>query len=161
MNNQKYLESKTLSIILFVFVFLLYAVVYMTKNVFSAAMASIVEEGFMTKSQTGLINAVFWFVYAPFQIVGGFAADKHSPYKLILIGLIGGLISNIIIYFNQSYPVLMAAWSFNAIAQFGLWPGVFKIVSTQTAPSIRGAAVFWLLFSTSVGLGMSMLEHPL
>ena len=157
MNNQKYLESKTLSIILFVFVFLLYAVVYMTKNVFSSAMASIVEEGFMTKSQTGLINAVFWFVYAPFQIVGGFAADKHSPYKLILIGLIGGLISNIIIYFNQSYPVLMAAWSFNAIAQFGLWPGVFKIVSTQTAPSIRGAAVFWLLFSTSVGLGMSML----
>ena len=155
--NQKYLESKNLSIILFLFVFLLYAVVYMTKNVFSSAMASIVEEGFMTKSQTGLINAVFWFVYAPFQIVGGFAADKYSPYKLILIGLIGGLISNIVIYFNQSYPVIMAAWSFNAIAQFGLWPGVFKIVSTQTSPSIRGAAVFWLMFSTSVGLGMSML----
>ena len=157
MKNEKYLESKTLSIILFLFMFLLYAVVYMTKNVFSSAMASIVEEGFMTKSQTGLINAVFWFVYAPFQIVGGFAADKYSPYKLILIGLIGGLISNIIIYFNQSYPVIMAAWSFNAIAQFGLWSGVFKVVSTQTSPSIRGAAVFWLLFSTSVGLGMSML----
>ena len=157
MKSQKYLESKKLSVILFLFIFLLYAVVYMTKNVFSSAMASIVEEGFMTKSQTGLINAVFWFVYAPFQILGGFAADKYSPYKLILIGLIGGLISNIIIYFNQSYPVIMAAWSFNAMAQFGLWPGVFKIVSTQTAPSIRGAAVFWLLFSTSVGLGMSML----
>lgn len=157
MKSQKYLESKKLSIILFIFIFLLYAVVYMTKNVFSSAMASIVEEGFMTKSQTGLINAVFWFVYAPFQIVGGFAADKYSPYKLVLIGLIGGLISNIIIYFNQSYPVIMAAWSVNAIAQFGLWPGVFKIVSTQTSPSIRGAAVFWLMFSTSVGLGMSML----
>ena len=89
--------------------------------------------------------------------MGGFAADKYSPYKLVLIGLAGGLISNIIIYFNQSYPVIMAAWSFNAIAQFGLWPGVFKVVSTQTSPNIRGAAVFWLLFSTSVGLGMSML----
>ena len=157
MKSQKYLESKNLSIILLLSIFLLYAVVYMTKNVFSSAMASIVEEGFMTKSQTGLINAVFWFVYAPFQIVGGFAADKYSPYKLILIGLIGGLISNIIIYFNQSYTVIIAAWSFNAIAQFALWPGVFKVVSTQTTPSIRGVAVFWLMFSTSVGLGMSML----
>ncbi len=157
MKSQKYLESKKLSIILLLSIFLLYAVVYMTKNVFSSAMASIVEEGFMTKSQTGLINAVFWFVYAPFQIVGGFAADKYSPYKLILIGLIGGLISNIIIYFNQSYTVIIAAWSFYAIAQFALWPGVFKVVSTQTTPSIRGVAVFWLMFSTSVGLGMSML----
>ena len=157
LKSQKYLESKKLSIILLLSIFLLYAVVYMTKNVFSSAMASIVEEGFMTKSQTGLINAVFWFVYAPFQIVGGFAADKYSPYKLILIGLIGGLISNIIIYFNQSYTVIIAAWSFNAIAQFALWPGVFKVVSTQTTPSIRGVAVFWLMFSTSVGLGMSML----
>lgn len=150
MKSQKYLESKKLSIILLLSIFLLYAVVYMTKNVFSSAMASIVEEGFMTKSQTGLINAVFWFVYAPFQIVGGFAADKYSPYKLILIGLIGGLISNIIIYFNQSYTVIIAAWSFNAIAQFALWPGVFKVVSTQTTPSIRGVAVFWLMFSSGL-----------
>lgn len=157
LENQKYLQSKKLSIILFIFVFMLYSVVYMTKSVFSSAMATIVEEGFMTKSQTGLINAVFWFIYAPFQIIGGFAADKYSPYKLVLIGLIGGLIANIIIYFNQSYPVILAAWSFNAVVQFGLWPGVFKIVSTQTAPNIRGVAVFWLLFATSVGLGMGML----
>ena len=60
----------------FVFIFLLYAVVYMTKNMFTSAMAIIVEEGFMTKSQTGLINAIFWIVYAPFQIIGGFAVDR-------------------------------------------------------------------------------------
>lgn len=92
----------------------------MTKNMFSSAMATIVEEGFMTKSQTGLINAVFWLVYAPFQVVGGFAADKYSPYKLIVIGLVGAMIANIVIYFNQSYPVMMGAWVFNAIVQFGL-----------------------------------------
>ena len=62
---------------------------------FTSAMAIIVEEGFMTKSQTGLINAVFWIVYAPFQIVGGIAADKYSPYKLIMIGLLGAAISNV------------------------------------------------------------------
>lgn len=157
MNKKKYLESKSLSILLFVFLFLLYAVVYMTKNMFSSAMAIIVEDGFMTKSQTGMINAVYWFVYALFQVFGGFAVDKYSPYKLIMIGLAGAALSNIIIYFNQSYFVMMAAWTFNAIVQFGVWPGVFKIVSTKIAPSMRNTAVFWLLFSTSVGLGMSML----
>lgn len=157
MKSQRYLESKSLSISLFVFMFLLYAVVYMTKNMFTSAMASIVEEGFMTKSQTGLINAVFWLVYAPFQVIGGFAVDKYSPYKLILIGLFGSVISNIVIFFNQSYYVMMGAWVFNAIIQFGVWPGTFKIVSTQIAPDMRKTAVFWILFATSVGLGMSML----
>ena len=148
MKKQKYLKDEKLSAVLFVFLFLLYAVVYMTKNMFTSAMAIIVEEGFMTKSQTGLINAVFWLVYAPFQVVGGFAVDKFSPYKLIMIGLAGAAIANIVIYFNQSYYVMMSAWVFNAIIQFGVWPGVFKIVSTQIAPQMRKKSVFWLLFST-------------
>ncbi len=157
MKKQKYLESAKLSFILFVFLFLMYAVVYMTKSMFSSAMATIVEEGFMTKSQTGLINAAFWLVYAVFQVIGGFAVDKYSPYKLIAIGMLGAVISNVIIYFNQTYLVMMSAWIFNAAAQFGLWPGVFKVLSTQLKPNFRKTAVFWMLFSTSVGLGMSML----
>lgn len=157
MKKPKYLKDERLSAVLFVFLFLLYAVVYMTKNMFTSAMAIIVEEGFMTKSQTGLINAVFWLVYAPFQVVGGFAVDKYSPYKLIMIGLAGAVVANIVIYFNQSYYIMMSAWVFNAIIQFGVWPGVFKIVSTQIAPKMRKKAVFWLLFSTSVGLGLSMI----
>lgn len=120
MKTQKYLESKSLSLFLFLFLFLMYAVVYMTKSMFSSAMAVIVEEGVMTKSQTGLINAVFWFVYALFQVVGGFAADRYSPYKLIMTGILGAVISNTIIYFNQSYSVIMTVWIFNAVAQFGL-----------------------------------------
>ena len=157
MKKQKYLKDEKLSAVLFIFLFLLYAVVYMTKNMFTSAMAVIVEEGFMSKSQTGLINAVFWLVYAPFQVVGGYAVDKYSPYKLIMIGLAGATAANIVIYFNQSYYVMMSAWVFNAIIQFGVWPGVFKIVSTQLAPEMRKNAVFWLLFSTSIGLGISML----
>ena len=157
MKSQRYLESKKLSVVLFVFLFVLYAVVHMTKSMFSSAMATIVEEGVMTKSQTGLINAVFWLVYAVFQVFGGVAADRFSPYKLIMIGIGGAIFSNVVIYFNQSYPVMMAAWVFNAIAQFGLWPSVIKVISTQLAPSFRKSAVFWILFSTSVGLGFSMI----
>lgn len=157
MNKQKYLDSKSLSIVLFLFLFVLYAVIYMTKSMFSSAMASIVEEEYMTASQTGLINAAFWLVYAIFQVVGGFCADKFSPYKIIMLGLFGSLIANTIIYFNQDYYVMMGAWVFNAMAQFGIWPGVFKIISSNLHPNIRGKAVFWMLFAGSLGLGISML----
>ncbi len=43
MKKQKYLKDERLSAVLFVFLFLLYAVVYMTKNMFTSAMAIIVE----------------------------------------------------------------------------------------------------------------------
>ncbi len=153
----RHLESKTLSVVLFVIIFVMYSVVYMTKNMFSSAMATIVEEGIMTKSQTGLISGVFWLVYGIFQVFGGFAADKYSPAKLIAIGITGAIISNIIIYLYPTYPVIMGAWIFNAIIQFGLWPGIFKIVSTELKESFRSTGMFWILFSTSVGLALSML----
>lgn len=142
MENKKTLNSRSLSLLIVVFLFLMYAVVYMTKNIFSAAMASIVEEGVMTKSQTGLINASFWMVYAIFQFAGGFIVDKYSPSKMIMIGMGGAIISNLVIYFYPIYSVIIAAWMFNAVEQFGLWPGVFKIVSTQIVPSMRKKAAF-------------------
>lgn len=155
--NSKYLNNIKSSIVLFIMLFVLHAVVYMTKNMFSAAMATIVEDGVMTKSQTGAISACFWLFYAIFQIIGGFATDKYSPFTLVSIGVISGVISNIIIYFNNDYTVILVVWCINAIFQFGLWPGVFKIVSTQVHPDIRMKAIFWVLMSTNAGQAASML----
>ncbi len=155
--KQKQLSSIKLSIVLFLLLFVAHAVVYMTKNMFSAAMASIVEVGAMTKLQTGLISAVFWLVYGTFQVIGGFAADKYSPFKLVLIGILSGIVSNTVIYFNQSYGVVMVVWCINAALQFGLWPGIFKITTTQIAPAFRQTAIFWVLLSNSAGQAISLL----
>ena len=162
MLKKKTLESRKASLLLFFYLFVMYAIVYMTKSIFSSAMASIVEDGFMTKSQTGLINAAFWFVYAIFQFFGGFAVDKFSPKKMIMIGMVGAIISNAVIYaaviyMSRPYPVIISAWMFNAVVQFGLWPGVFKIMSTQIIPELRGKTTFWILFSGTFGAGISML----
>ena len=128
----------------------MYALVYMTKNCFSSAMASIVAEGVFTKSEVGLITSLFYLVYAPFQIFGGFVADKKSPEMLIKIGLIGGGISNLVIFFNQNYYVILVSWVFNGIVQFALWPSVFKIVSSQLVRSDRGNNVFLITLAVKV-----------
>lgn len=147
-----HLEDRKKSLLLFWTVFLMYVLVYMTKNCFSAAMASIVDAGVLTKSQTGLITAAFYLVYTPLQVVGGVVADRFKPDLLIKIGLVGGAIANGIIFFNQNYIVILITWVFNAIVQFGIWPGVFKIISSQLVPEQRSRAAFFMSFSSALGL---------
>lgn len=154
---QKYVADHKYSGLLFVLVFMMYTLVYMTKNCYSAAMASIVDAGIMTKSQTGLIAACFYLVYAPFQIIGGFAADKYSPYKLVLIGMIGGGICNLLVYFTQNYIAMIIIWSLNAVVQFGIWPATFKIVSTQLSPDHRVKSSLYISLSNVSGLLLSYL----
>lgn len=152
-----HLENRQLSRHFFWFIWLLYAVVYMTKNCFNAALTSIVAEGILTKSQTGVITSAFYLAYAPMQIVGGIMADRYSPERLVKIGLIGGAISNILIFFNQNYYAMLAIWVFNAVIQFGLWPGIFKIVASQLVRSDRTMMIFYITFSASCGMFLSYI----
>lgn len=155
--KNKYMENEHLSHVLFFSVAILYAIIYMTKNCYSAAMVRLVEEGILTKSQTGTISALFYLVYGPFQIVGGIAADKYSPYKLIAIGFIGAAVSNALIVLNDNYYFMMAVWTFNGIIQFGVWPAIFKLVSTSLSPVHRHNGVFYISFASTTGLILSYL----
>ncbi len=107
--NKMHINDHKTSFRLFIYVWLMYAVVYMTKNCFSDAMASIVSEGIMTKSQTGLITALFYLAYAPLQIVGGRLADRWRPDMLIVIGLLGAAAG----LFAQYYSVKFAKYGKN------------------------------------------------
>lgn len=153
--NHMHFEDKKRSRRFFWFVWTLYVLVAMTKTFFTAAMAQIVFEGIMTKSQVGFIVAAFYLVYAPFQIVGGIFADKYDPENIITIGLFGGAIANVILFFNQNYYVVLFTWIFNAIVQFGIWPAVFKIISSQIVRSDSKNAAYYMSFSTSAGMILS------
>jgi len=147
-----HLENKKASRVFFVFMWIMYAFVYMTKNCFSGALAAIVDEGTLTLTQATIINAAFYVAYAPLQILGGIFADKYNPEKLITIGLVGSAVSNAIIFFNQNFLVMLVSWVFSAIIQFALWPAVFKVISSQLVRSDRSKMVFYITFSASGGL---------
>ena len=152
-----HLENKNVSKRFFWMLWIMYAVVYMTKNCYSAAMASIVYEEALTKSQTGFITAAFYLVYAPLQILGGVYADKYKPENMIKIGLIGGGIANLIIFCNQNYYVMLFAWIFNAVIQFALWPAIFKIISSQLESEYRVKGVYFISFSSTFGLVLAYI----
>lgn len=151
----KVLYDRRKSIYLFILLFITYAIIYMTKNCYSAAMASIVQAGIMTKSDTGLIASMFYATYAPFQIIGGIAVDKYSPYKLIFIGLLGAGIANLLIYLAEGYIWMLIIWTLNGVVQFGVWPGIFKIVTTELMPEHRSNAILFINMSVTAGLVLS------
>lgn len=150
---RKSLKDERKSIILFAVVFIIYSLIYMTKNCYSAAMASIVDQGIMTKTETGLITAAFSLVYAPFQILGGLAADRYSPHKLIVWGTLGASLCNLLVFFfSHNYVAMLIIWSLNAVIQFGIWPSIFKIITSQLKESHRVKAVFYIMLAQTIGL---------
>ena len=159
--KNRYISGRAGNIILFLTVTVMYTVVYMTKNMFSSAMAVIVEDGVMTKAQTGAIGAAFWLVYGAFQLLGGVISDKLPPSLLICIGIAGGALANFVIYLNHSYAVIMIAWMLNAVVQSGVWPAVFRIVSIEIEPKYRAKAMFLILYTSTLGLVASMLVASL
>ena len=131
-----------------------YAFISMTRSCFNAAMVSIVQLGVFTKTQTGVISAVFYAFYGILQVVGGIVIDRRKPEHFITLGFVGAAISNFIIYFNQNYTVILCAWAFNAIAQFAVWPAIFKLLSTMLPRDMRTNA----LFATTVTLVGMMIS---
>ena len=147
-----HLENKKASRAFFAYLLIMYSVVYMTKSCFSGALSSIVSEGSLTLSQTSFILAAFYIAYTPLQILGGVFADKYSPEMLITVGLLGGAVANVVIFFNQNYYVMLITWILNAAIQFALWPSIFKIISSQLVRSDRKNMIFLISLGTSGGL---------
>ena len=152
-----HLENKRLSREFYWVLWIMYAFVYMTKSCFTAAMASMIAEGIITKTQSGTITAAFYIIYGPLQIVGGLMADRYNPYRMIKWSLLGGAFANVLIFLHPNYSVMLTAWCFNAIAQFALWPSAFKIISSQLVRSDRKINTFYISFGTTAGMFLSYL----
>lgn len=150
-----FVADKKASLRYFWIMFFVYVYIYMTKQTFSAAMAAIVAEGVLTKSQTGTIVAVFYLLYAPLQIFGGVLADRYNPETLIVVGLLGSGAINVVLFLNQNYYVMLIMWGLNAVFQFPLYPALFKIISSGIAAEVRPKAMFYFNLASYFGLILS------
>ncbi|MBQ6901898.1 MAG: MFS transporter [Oscillospiraceae bacterium] len=156
MNKKHLLDTRT-SITLFVYIWILYIIVYVTKNCFSGAMASIVNEGIMTKSQTGLITAMFYVPYGIFQTFCGNLSDRVRPDRLMLMGLFGTAITSLIIYLFPNYYTILIVWTLTGFLQFGIWPALFKIASSQLAPEHRARGVYVLSITPTISIALAFI----
>ena len=146
------LNTRKSSMIFLVSLMAAYTFLCLTRNCFSSAMVFIVDEKLLTKFETGVITALFYVAYGLMQVVGGVIIDKINPERFITVGLLGAAISNVVIYFNQNYIVMLLAWTFNAVMQFGVWPAVFKITSSTLVEDMREKSLFIATLASPAGV---------
>ena len=145
------------NILLFLACMLVHVVTGFAKSNYGATIAYIVKEGIFTKPESGMIASAFYIFYGIGQIVGGKLVDKFSPYKCIAVGVLGAIISNLILAFTMNYTVVLIVWSINGFMQFGIWPGISRIVATDVFPVFRQKAGFHLSYGLTLGNIFSFL----
>ncbi len=144
-------KTEKLSLFLLVSALLMYVLVCMTKSNYTASIAFIVKEGIFTKAKSGLISACFYLIYSVGQIIGGVVSDRISPYKVITIGVLGSMLINLALCFTTRFEVVLVLWSLCGIIQFGIWPGLVKIVAGVISPNHRKTAS--VLVGMCIGTG--------
>ena len=143
------------SIIIFLMCFISYMIIGMTRNTYSAAIATLTSEGILSKPDAGSINFGFYLVYGIAQVFGGVLADRISPFKLLFAGIIGALISNAIMATSGSYPVMFIAWTFNGLTQFGVFPAIIKILASHLVTEHKAKSRAYIGYAYSIGAVMS------
>ncbi len=139
------------SFILFWCLFFIYTSNIIGKTSFSAATVALIDEDILTKTQAGLISGAYWFIYAAGQLVGGFLVNRISPYLCLNISIIGSALSNLLLVGVDGFLPMLVIWSLGSAAQFGHWPAVLKLVSTEIVPRQRMMAMGRLAFCYCLG----------
>lgn len=155
--DKKFGNKIRVSIALLISMVTAYTFIYLTKNCFSSAMVFIVEEGILTKFETGTINAVFYAVYAVGQMLVSPIVDKYKPERFITIGLVGAAVANLVIFLNQNYVLILCVWVFNAIVQCAVWPAVFKIATTVVCDRLVDQSIFYINAAGTLGTILSFV----
>ena len=121
------------------------------KGNYTASVAYIVSRGIFSKTNAGTIASSFYLIYAVGQVFGGYLVDKFSPYKMITLGVIGALVSNVVLCFTTDYITVLITWTFCGLVMFGIWPGVCKIMSTDIIPKHRSNASVYIQYADQFG----------
>ncbi len=142
---------------LFTCLFVMYVLNVFGKIAFSAVTVELVDAEIMTKTEAGLVNAMFWLTYAAGQLFGGIVASKYSPYVLLSITLTSSFVANALIVVFDSFLPILILWTINGFMQFGMWPAILRIVSSDLLPTHRVKGLARMGYCYSIGSIISYL----
>ncbi len=146
-----YLKDEKTSRLLFIGLWILWAVICLSKNTYSAAIASIVDEGLFTKSAAGVISAGFYLIYGIAQLCFSRTTDQFRPWRMLHFAALGAILCNLVMALSRHYTVMLITWSVNGLLQFAVWPCTLKVVATVLKKEHRQKAAMYISFGLAAG----------
>ncbi|MDE6751413.1 MAG: MFS transporter [Eubacterium sp.] len=151
------IDSIKQSRVVVIVLWLVYASAYFGRTCYSAAIASIVNDGIYSKADIGIVGTVFFVCYGVGQIVNGILGDRINPFKMVLFGAFLSGICCISIAFAESISAMSVIWGANGIFQSMLWSPLLRIYSETIHERLRHKAVLNIALSLPVGTVCSYL----
>ncbi len=137
--------------ILFVLCLLFYALAYLCRLNFSAAMPQMLTGGQYTSQEVGFVTSLFFLTYGIGQLINGYLGDRLSPRYLFFAGLFFSGICNIGIGFVSDVSGMSVFWALNGLFQSMLWPPIIYMIGAYYEKEEKNKIVKY--FSLSVPLG--------
>lgn len=149
------LDRKTVRypLICFIICFAAYMTIYISRINLSMASAELIDKGFMTAGQIGILGSVFSIVYACSRLFNSALGDRAYPWIMVCSGLLIAGLANFLSGFSVTTSFILTAilWGINAYGQSMLWGSLLRTVSAIYEP--RRAKKFSALLGTSVASG--------
>lgn len=109
---------------IFLMCYIAYTAIYVARLNLSMAAPQMMEESVISAAQIGVLNGVFFVVYAIGRLISGKVGDRLSPAVMITTGLAACGVSNVLFGLFPPFPALVMFWALNAFSQSMLWSSV-------------------------------------
>lgn len=140
-----------------ILIFLARIAMYANFMVYAACLPILFNEWDMTATQAGSISSVFMFGYAASLFFFAWLSDYFGAKRLfILSAFLSALMALVFAFFARSYLTGLLLYGLAATTQGGLYTPAIMLFSDRYEPSRRGAAVGYLIASTSIGYAFSL-----
>jgi MFS family permease len=130
---------------------------YANFMVYAACLPILLNKWDMSATQAGSISSAFMFGYAASLFVFAWLSDHYGAKRLFILSAFLSAFSALLFgFFAQSYLSGLVLYGLAAATQGGLYTPAIMLFSDRYDPSRRGAAVGYLIASTSVGYAFSL-----
>lgn len=136
---------------------LTYGAFYLCRFNISVALLGIAGETGYSKTVLGGIGSGFFILYALGQLINGQLGDRVSPRLLILIGLIGSSLLNILFGLSSVILTFLVLWGANGYFQSMGWGPSIKILASWFSLRERGKVSGFMAFFYQTGNILSWL----
>ncbi len=116
---------------IFILCFLAYSATYICRLNYSSIIPELTSLGIMSESKIASVSSAFFVCYGLGQIVSGIIGDKINTRYMIFAGVLLSSLSNILLCFFNSYPVLITFWALNGFFQSLVWSPILKLASLE------------------------------
>jgi MFS family permease len=130
---------------------------YANFMVYAACLPILLNKWDMSATQAGSISSAFMVGYAVSLFVFAWLSDHFGAKRLFIVSAVLSASSALVFgFFAHSYLTGLVLYALAATTQGGLYTPSIMLFSDRYASSKRGAAVGYLIASTSVGYAFSL-----